>query len=208
MKLKILLTYFILLIVLFTYSCKEDLVGSDLIDTSVYSYLPVKPGNYWIYNFNTPAEIAIIKREIKNKLTHEDGSLIYGFTEEVVVNNPNPNEPIVGYYSPKEGAIFYYSSSNDTMFPGTSILCKKIPFIKTPLTIGASWIVVNDTFNVAAFPSIVVNEQTYDKTILIVSKRDNFIDSTWFSKDVGIVRKKSIVADSFTEWNLKSYSIQ
>lgn len=207
MKLKILFSSFII-VILFTNSCKENLVGSDLVETDVYEYLPVKIGNHWIYNFSTPAENAIVKREIKNQITHEDGSLIYGYTEEVVVNNPNPNEPISGYYSQKEGAVYYYSSPKDTMFPGTTILCKKIPFIKSPLTIDNTWIVENDTFNVVGFPSIVVNEQTYDKTILIVSKRNTYIDSTWFSKDIGIIKKKTMVTDSFSEWNLKSYLIQ
>ena len=204
---KIIILLFILSLVFYN-GCKKDLVGPEYFDSDVYSYLPLKIGNYWEYEYTDIALRAIVKREIKNKVTHEDGSIIFGYYEGLVSSNPNPIEPVNGYYSDKDNAIYYYSSSKDTMvISGTTILTQKTPILKMPLSIGAYWIVASDTFKIESFSSINIDEKIYNQTILVVTRNNISIDSTWFSKEIGIVRRKVFNSNSFVEMKLKSYSL-
>lgn len=205
MKIKLITNFLFVACFLLIYSCEETEVNSALIDTDVYLYLPLKIGNKWIYKFDNSSEHAIIKREIKNQLTHEDGATIHGYSEEVVVANPNPNEPIVGYYSHKENAIYYYSGPKDTMFPGTSILTVKLPLIKSPVMNEVSWIVKNDTFKINCPLSISFQGVTYNNTILVVRRNNNVLDSMWFSKGIGLVKEKLKTNWSTVHWELESY---
>lgn len=202
------------LVLVFSYGCEENMVIDDFND-DIYAYLPLNIGNYWIYDWTYKLDSTltknVYKQEIKNKLIHQDGSLIYRYTVNQVGIIPIPNEPMLGYYCAKDYAIYYYSDAKDTVMPGTSVLCHKIPLIKSPLTIGESWIVSNETFKIVSFPSVKVNGINYKKTVLVLTRRDNFIDSTWFAKDIGIVKISSFGLNSrieWNEWNLKSYSIK
>ncbi len=61
------------------------------------------------YLYKTEAENSVVERIIKNNTTHEDGSNIWGYTEAVKVNNPDPNEPITGYNTFKtDGLLFLF----------------------------------------------------------------------------------------------------
>ena len=175
----------------------------------IEKYFPLKIGNKWEYSFEGVGENAILERIIKNNTTHEDGSKIWGYTEAVKVNNPNPNEPIAGYFTLKSDGFYFYSSAKDTMFPGTNILCKKQLLLKPPISVGTQW-ETTDGFlcRIAKIGTYKVLDTNYKNTVLVISERNQGIDSSWYSPNVGLVKHvQSIQHQSSIKWELRDCSL-
>jgi hypothetical protein len=180
-----------------------DSIESDNNYEPVEKYFPLKIGNKWEYSYSTEVEIAILEKIIKNNITHEDGSNIWGYTEAVKVNNPNPNEPIAGYNTFKTDGFYFYSSDKDTMFPG--ILCRKQLLLKSPVIVGTQW-ETTDGFlcRIANIGEIKVLDTSYPNTVLVISEKNQGIDSSWYSLNIGLVKR---ILNSTIKWELRNYSL-
>ena len=191
----------------------------DLTDPSANNrflaenYYPLKIGNRWVYNFSTPGEIAIVERIFKNNIIHEDGSNIWGYTETVKVTNPNPNEPVVGYYTLKSDGLYFYSSDKDTMFSGTSILCRKELILKSPVKVGTQWVTnENALCRITNISNYKIFNKDYPNTVLVIYQKNQFLDSSWYSLNIGLIKRVLTTADStqyqsITKWELEEYSL-
>ena len=205
----------LLILVLFSvvfFSCDS----TDPVDNNfepVEKYYPLKIGNKWEYLFKTEAENSVVERVIKNNITHEDGSKIWGYTEAVKVNNPDPNEPITGYNTFKTDGFYFYSSDKDTVFPGTSILCKKQLILKSPVTVGTQWETNEGALcRIAKISDYKVLDTTYPNTVLVISEQNQSIDSTWYSLNVGLIKRIYSIGigtsyPSTIKWELQNYSL-
>ncbi|MFH1528481.1 MAG: hypothetical protein ABIG69_17895 [Bacteroidota bacterium] len=203
----------LLILVLFSvviFSCDSTDPDNNNIEP-VEKYYPLKIGNKWEYSFKTEAENAIVERIIKNNITHEDGSNIWGYTEAIKVNNPNPNEPIAGYNTFKTDGFYFYSSEKDTMFPGTSILCRKQLILKSPVIVGTQWETKEGALcRISNVSDYKVLDKTYPNTVLIISELNQSIDSSWYSLNIGLVKRVYNIGmgtqyPSTTKWELRNY---
>ncbi len=203
------LLMFILFSVLFISCDSTDPIDNNL--EPVEKYFPLKIGNKWEYSFKTEAENAIIERVIKNNITHEDGSNIWGYTEAVKVINPDPNEPIAGYNTLKSDGLYFYSSEKDTMLPGTSILCKKLLILKPPIKIGTQWATNEGALcRIANISDYEVLDTNYPNTVLVISEQNQSVDSLWYSLNVGLIKRVLNIGIgtqylSTTKWELRNY---
>lgn len=202
---------FILLLTVVFMSCDSTNPDEGNI-VPVEKYYPIKIGNKWEYSFNGGNEIAIVERVIKNNITHEDGSNIWGYTEAVKVANPNPDEPVVGYYTFKSDGLYFYSSTKDTMFAGTSILCRKELLLQYPIKVGAEWETYSGAIGrIVSVSDYKVLENNYPGTVLVVTKINKNIDSSWYALNVGLVKnvKYFLLGEeeySTVKWELRNYS--
>lgn len=194
-------------------SCDSTNNPNEDSSEPVEKYLPLKVGNTWEYSFKTEAENAIIERIIKNNLTHEDGSNIWGYTEAVKVINPDPNEPIAGYNSFKTNGLYFYSSDKDTILPGTSILCRKQLILKSPVKVGTQWETNEGALcriaNISEFEVLGIN---YPNSVLVISEQNKSVDSLWYSLNIGLIKRVLNTGigtqyPSTTKWELRSYSL-
>ena len=198
------LLIFILFSVL-VISCDSTNDPSDDNSEPVAKYYPLKIGNTWEYSFKTEAENAIIERIIKNNITHEDGSNIWGYTEAVKVINPDPNEPIAGYNTFKTDGFYFYSSDKDTIIPGTNILCRKQLLLKSPVNVGTQWETTDGYLcRIANIGEIKVLDTSYPNTVLVISEKNQSIDSSWYSLNIGLVKR---ILNTTIKWELRYYSL-
>lgn len=201
---------FMIFIPLFIFSC--DATETEVIK-SADKYYPMSIGNKWEYSYGSESAYAVVERIIKNNKTHEDGSNIWGYTEAVKVTDPNPNEPIVAYYSFKSDGLYYYSSDKDTMVSGTNILCGKDLILKSPVKVGEEW--VNSTganSRIISIGNFKVLNKNYPETVLVVTEKDGNVDSSWYALNVGLVRRVNHILigqpySSIVKWELKDYSL-
>ncbi|MCK9425912.1 MAG: hypothetical protein M0Q21_07745 [Ignavibacteriaceae bacterium] len=205
----------LLILVLFSVvflSCDS----TDPVDNNfepVEKYYPLKIGNKWEYSFKTEAANAIVERVIKNNIIHEDGSNIWGCTEAVKVNNPDPYEPIAGYNTFKTDGFYFYSSDKDTMFPGTSILCRKQLILKSPVMVGTQWETSEGALcRIANISDYKVLDINYLNTALVISEQNQSVDSSWYSLNVGLVKRVLYIGigsqyPSTIKWELRNYSL-
>lgn len=192
--------------ILFTYN-------TNPIDNSepVGKYYPLKIGNKWEYSFKTEGENSIIVREIRNNITHEDGSNIWGYTEALKVIDPDSNAPISSYYTLKSDGLYFYSSEKDTMISGTSILCKKQLILKSPVKIGTQWKTKEgDLCRIANISDYKVLDINYPNTVLVISEQNQNVDSSWYSLNVGLIKRVLNIGirtqyPSTIKWELKKY---
>ncbi len=205
----------LLILVLFSvvfFSCDSTEPSKTNIEP-VENYYPLKIGNKWEYSYKTDAENAIIERILKNNINHEDGSNIWGYTEAIKVNNLNTNEPIAGYNTFKTDGFYFYSSDKDTMFPGTNILCRKQLLLKSPVTVGTKWETSEGaSCRVVKISDYKVLDTTFPNTVLVISEQNQSVDSSWFSLNVGLVKRvlsNGIGSQypSTTKWELRNYSL-
>lgn len=171
-KMKFKKSIFILSFIVLYCGCKDNLTAPEFYFDDIAAYFPLEKGNYWEYEYKTNFVRAIIKREIKDTMTHKDGSLLYGYTEGVVINNPDSNAPVTGYYSLKDNRLWNYYYLTDT-------LEYKTLMIQSPLILNSYWVENNDTIRIASFLSIEVNNNVYHNSMLIIRKNSAYIDSTW-----------------------------
>jgi hypothetical protein len=195
-------------------SCKKDSINPvegnlEPID----KYIPMKIGNKWEYSYNTGSEIAVIERILKNNIIHEDGSNIWGYSEAVKLVIPNPDEPIVGYYTTKTEGLYYYSFPKDTIIPGTNILCSKQLILKSPVKVGTQWESFKGAVShIASIDDIQILNKIYPKTALVITENGANIDSCWYSENIGLVKRVFHLLigqpDSLvTKWELRDYSL-
>jgi len=201
--------FFSLLTILFMGCDSKSLVGENI--DSVKKYFPIKIGNTWEYSFNNGSEFAVLERVIKNNITHEDGSNIWGYTEAVKIANPNPDEPVVGYFTFKSDGLYYYSSAKDTMFTGTNILCRKELLLKDPIKVGTQWEAnAGGLSEIMSISDVQVLEKNYPGAVLVVTKLNNNIDSSWYALNIGLVKNvkyylSSEETSSSVTWELRNY---
>ncbi|MCF8242781.1 MAG: hypothetical protein K9J16_15490 [Melioribacteraceae bacterium] len=207
------LLFLILCVIVFVSCNSTEPDNTNNNYESVEEFFPLKIGNKWEYSFKTESENAIIERIIKNNIIHEDGSNIWGFTEAVKVYNPDPNEPIAGYNTFKTDGLFFYSSDKDTMFPGTTILCRKELVLKSPVEVGTEWETNSGVVcRIEDISEYNVLDKIFPNTVLVVSKINQNIDSLWYSLNIGLVKRVLNVGigtdyQSTSIWELRDYSL-
>jgi len=190
--------------------------STDPGNNDVYSadkFFPKEIGNKWEYYFSGWAESAIIEWILKTNITHEDGSNIWGYTEVVKVNYPDSSLQIAGYYAIKPEGIYYYSSDKDTMIAGTNILCEKELALKSPVTVGTEWITNEGAASrIVSIGNLVVLNNRYSQTVLVVSEKNATPDNSWFALNIGFVKRVQHYGigqpySSITKWELRNYSL-
>ncbi|MGD0337760.1 MAG: hypothetical protein ABSB78_03130 [Bacteroidota bacterium] len=184
--------------------------GNQIEDIS--AYLPLKIGNRWIYERISTTEFATIEIRIKDTLRCDDGSLLYSYIEDVIVNNPPPDQPINGYYSYTDGSINQYYIVRDASDTAIIFMSAKFPILKSPIAAGQQWISNAsdnpDTIYIGSISSVSVLDTSFAQAVLVVRHNYWRIDSTWFVRGVGIVKQTSVTSTSFRAVsNLKTYYV-
>jgi hypothetical protein len=188
-----------------------------------YLYLPLNSANSWTYQLLGDNSINQIEYNIISTNRHPDGTFLWGYNSigqktdgYLIFERLEERYSISGYYGYRDNAIYSYSTAGETV-DNYGHPFEKIVLLKSPAEVGNQWISENGFKSRIIFKGpIIVQNISYPNTVLITTDHHNQIDSVWYSKNVGIVKKiEYVTADSihFTNFRreileLKSYDIK
>lgn len=196
-----------LFLALNNYKSEKDNHTSMIDDCSFY--LPLKIGNTWTYksySYELKMYLKVV-RTIIDTVHHKDGSLLFAFNESY---NGSPSNVIVGYYGYENGTI-YSCTNTDTIVD--SIHAGKSPLLKSPIQVNNSWVFKWPkrvcSFIIASIDSNKSGRVPPDSVVLVVGRWDDVIDSSWFARDIGLIKRRSYFSNKYySKTDLQSYEIQ
>ena len=192
MKTKLILSLLIICCIAITYSCKKENQSPIVYD----SYMPLKIGNYWIYE-----EVSVDSNGIETSLNFIDSSYV---EKDTIVNGltyykvHKPNHIIQDYYEVLRDSLHYivdasghikFSSQDFTNTLNTSVMIVLVD--DTIYKMQRKMEPIQTTINVAAGSYLCYNAK---ETYQLYPGWDNggpyqYINS-YYAKDIGVVRER------------------
>lgn len=156
-----------------------------------------------------PGEYAYIERRIISTVYDTDGSLLYGYNEDLQTYNPPPNLPITAYYSVHGGTAYIYYPTGDSS--AGHALYSRVPLLKEPLTVGNKWALSEnslDSFSIVSSGQVNFNGLPV-YAVVVMEKSQREIDSSWYAQGIGFLRQRAITIPDSLHWNydLDSYHL-
>lgn len=161
-------------------------------------------GNRWVYDYTNPAEFAVLDRKIQDSIRTSTGLLLFGYSEDVLVTAPPPNQPIAAYAGHRGGTIYFAENRAGAVGP-------TVPLLASPLTVGHTWFAEvggkKNSFQIISVAPGLFGNQFVDT--VVIARRwdfDAMIDSLWFGRAIGIIKQVTTHGDNISRRQLRSFT--
>ena len=183
--------------VLIVVGCKNDETAiiqppaaeSDFGTYDISTYVPMSIGNRWIYDYEGGVERAVLDRRVQDTLRSTGNVLMFRYSEDVLVNNPPPSQPVVGYFYHRGGTIYHGQIYGSTYFA-------TLPILASPIAVGHRWWTDangrRDSFEIVGVSPGQFNAQVIDTVVVVRRWSESLVDSLWIGRAVGILKQRGI----------------
>lgn len=197
--------------VLILVGCKNDEIviipppaaEADFGTYDISSYMPMLIGNRWIYDFEGGGGRAVLDRRIQDTLRSTNIGLMFRYSEDVLVNNPPPSQPLAGYFYHRGGTIYHGQIYGSTYFA-------KLPLLASPIAVGNRWWTDangrRDSFEIVGVSSGQFNSLTIDTVVTVRRWNDIVVDSLWIGRTIGILKERGINEFGSTSRALRTFT--
>ncbi len=146
----------------------------------------MRPGTEWVYDDTSGGARMVLDRRIEDTLKNVDGLVLIGYSEDVKVNNPPSTRAVAGYHGHRGGTIYEGLVYGDSLRP-------KSPILASPIAAGHRWWTdaggLRDSFEIVAVTPGQFKSQPIDTVVIVRRWNSVCVDSIWFGRSIGIMRR-------------------